>query len=457
MSAAPEDPGARCPGPGYRDLLEADSRPVPPALLETSGEDLGDAPLDASRWFSRAFFELEAERLWPRVWQMVCREEHLPEVGDTVVYDIVGRSVLVVRSAPDRLQAFHNACLHRGRKLRDCDGHAEQLRCPFHGFTWSLDGRLKSIPCRWDFEHLDGEDLSLPELRVDTWGGFVFVNMDPAATPLDEYLAPLPAHFARWAPEDCYLAAHVAQVIPCNWKVAQEAFMESYHVIATHPQILPVAADASSQYDTWGLHVNRNMMAFAATSPHLADAGIDEARVVKEMLAMWGKEPPADLDRGQVGNARTWLGDRLRGAFQHAWGGDYSGAADAEVLDALVYNVFPNFAPWGGFAPNIVYRWRPFEREVSRCIMEVMILKRVPEGGDRPPPATVHWLADDEPWSNAKELPVLGPVIDQDLANLPHMEAGLRSLARGQVQLGHYQERRIRHFHRTLDHYLALP
>ncbi len=73
MSAAPEDDGARCPGPGYRDLLEADSKPVPPALLETSGEDLGDAPLDASRWFSREFFELEAERLWPRVWPLVCR------------------------------------------------------------------------------------------------------------------------------------------------------------------------------------------------------------------------------------------------------------------------------------------------------------------------------------------------------------------------------------------------
>jgi hypothetical protein len=228
-------------------------------------------------------------------------------------------------------------------------------------------------------------------------------------------------------------------------------------VIATHPQILPVAADASSQYDTWGLHVNRNMMAFAATSPHLADAGIDETRVVREMLAMWGKAPPADLDSSLAESARAWLGDRLRGAFQGAWGGDYSGAADAEVLDALVYNVFPNFAPWGGFAPNIVYRWRPFERDVSRCIMEVMILKRVPEGEDRPPPATVRWLADDEPWSNAEELPVLGPVIDQDLANLPHMETGLRSLAQGQVQLGHYQERRIRHFHRALDHYLEPP
>ncbi len=453
MAARPED--ARCPGPGYRDLLEADSRPVPPQLLETSGEFLGSAPIDASRYFSEAFFEAETEHLWPRVWQMACREEHLPEVGDTHVYDIVGRSVLLVRSAPDEIRAFHNACLHRGRRLRDCHGHTDQLRCPFHGFTWNLDGSLKSIPCRWDFPHLEGRDMSLPELRVGLWGGWVFVNMDPDAPDLDEYLAPLPAHFERWAPEDCYLSAHVARVIPCNWKVAQEAFMESYHVIATHPQILPVAADASSQYDSWGLHVNRNMMAFAATSPHLAGTGISEAAVVQGMLGMWGKDPAGDLDPASITSARAWLGDRLREAFQRAWGGDYSRASDAEVLDALVYNVFPNFAPWGGFAPNIVYRWRPFERDPSRCIMEVMILKRVPEGEAIPRAVEVHWLDENEPWSNAGELPVLGPVIDQDMANLPHMEAGLRSLADGAVQLGNYQELRIRHFHRALDVYLG--
>lgn len=456
MSTPPESAGARCPGPTYRDLLEADSHAPPPALLEVSDEFLGLEPLDASRYLSPEFFEREATRLWPRVWQMACREEHLPEVGDTQVYDIVGRSVLLVRSAPGEIRAFHNACLHRGRKLRDCAGRTDQFRCPFHGFTWNLDGSLKSIPSRWDFPQLRDEDMQLPEVRVASWGGFVFINMDPDAIPLEDYLAPVPAHFARWALEDCYLSAHVAQVLPCNWKVAQEAFMESYHVIATHPQILPVAADASSQYDTWGLHVNRNMMAFAATSPHLAEAGISEGEVAAAMLRMWGKAPPDSAALEPIGNARAWLGARLRAAFQRAWGGNYDDVADAEVLDALVYNVFPNFAPWGGFAPNIVYRWRPFERDVSRCIMEVMMLKRVPEGADRPPPAEVHWLEEGEPWSNARELPVLGPVIDQDMANLPHMEAGLRSLADGAVQLGDYQERRIRHFHRALDHYLGI-
>ncbi len=228
--------------------------------------------------------------------------------------------------------------------------------------------------------------------------------------------------------------------------------MESYHVIATHPQILPVAADASSQYDTWGRHVNRNMMAFGATSPHLAGAGLSEADVVNGMLEMWGKGPLAGEAAERVTGARAWLGARLREAFEKAWGGSYAHATDAELLDALVYNVFPNFAPWGGFAPNIVYRWRPHGREVGRCLMEVMFLKRVPEGATRPAPAPLHLLAGDEPWSSAGELPILGPVIDQDMSNLPHMEAGLRSLADEQVQLGNYQELRIRHFHQALDH-----
>jgi len=87
--------------------------------------------------------------------------------------------------------------------------------------------------------------------------------------------------------------------------------------------------------------------------------------------------------------------------------------------------------------------------------MEVMLLKRHPVDLPRPRAAPVHWLRDDEPWSSAKELPILGPVIDQDMQNMPHVQEGLRASATQLVQLGDYQEVRIRHFHQTLDRYLA--
>jgi len=455
MSDEPADAGkgrARCPGPGYQDLLRADTFPPPASLASQSARDLGCAAILAERYTSRDFFELECERLWPRVWQMACREEEIPEAGDFVVYDIVGRSLLVVRTDSGEIRAYFNSCLHRGRRLADESGHASAFRCGFHGWTWNLDGSIRSVPCRWDFSHLADAGLALPQARVGAWGGFVFVNMDPEAVPLEDYLEVLPAHFARWRLEDCYKSVHVGKVIGCNWKVAMEAFMESYHVVATHPQILPVFADASAQYDVYGDHVNRNLAAFGAPSAHLGDRAPSDPEVVAAMLALMGRHAPATVaGRG----ARAALGSINRRSFARAFGGDYEGVSDAETLDALVYNVFPNFSPWGGFAPNIVYRWRPVGRDVGACLMEVMILKRCPRGRQRPKPVAMRLLGPDEPWSAATELPVLGPVIDQDMSNMPHVQAGLTASGTGRVQLGRYQEVRIRHFHRTLDKYLA--
>lgn len=386
---------------------------------------------------------------------MACREEQITQPGDCVVYEVVGQSLLIVRTESGSIKAYFNSCLHRGRKLLTEDARIQEFRCAFHGFRWTLDGANCGVPCRWDFEHLTDRDLRLPEARVGTWGGFVFINMDEEAMPLEEYLGVLPQHFARWRLEDCYLAAHVGKIIDANWKIAQEAFMESYHVIATHPQILPIIADASSQYDLYGRHVNRNLAAFAATSPHLNAADNPPQKIVAEMLKLWGKPlAPNDASVRPDADPRAVLGALNRKAFATAFEGDFESATDAELLDAMVYNVFPNFSPWGGFAPNIVYRWRPNGMDVNSCIMEAMILMRVPRGKPRPAPATLHWLSATQPWSSAKELPILGAVIDQDMGNMGHVQRGLIASRSGRVQLARYQESRIRHFHQTLDEYL---
>ncbi|MFO0335872.1 MAG: aromatic ring-hydroxylating oxygenase subunit alpha [Pseudomonadota bacterium] len=448
--------------PSYDVYLAHDGVGAPEVLKRQHRRDLGTAPLAAERYTSQTFFELEATRLWPRVWQMACREEDIPAVGDALVYEVVGKSFVVVRTAPDRIRAYYNSCLHRGRKLllgsapgSSC-AHVDNLRCPFHGFTWHLDGGPKFVPCRGDFPTLRrDEDLRLPEARVETWGGFVFLNMDANAPPLAQYLAPLPEHFARWGLERRIKAAHVGKVIACNWKVAQEAFMESYHVIATHPQILEFCADANARYDLLGDHVNRNLTAFGAPSPHLAGRASPD-RAYAGLLAMYGQRDAGGAAPLDWYDARRKLGARVRESFRRAYGGDWSQASDAEVLDALVYNVFPNFAPWAGYAPNIVYRWRPHGRDVNSCLMEVMILKPVKEGAEPPRAVPFRLLGDRERWSDAGELPVLGAVIDQDMENMPYVQEGLLASGTGQVHLAGYQESRIRHFHATLDRYLAV-
>ncbi|MGL6043300.1 MAG: SRPBCC family protein, partial [Sandaracinobacteroides sp.] len=131
-----------------------------------------------------------------------------------------------------------------------------------------------------------------------------------------------------------------------------------------------------------------------------------------------------------------------------------AGAADAELLDAWTYNVFPNVSPWGGFMSNISYRWRPWPDQ-NATLMEVRVLAKAPSDGPVPRASEMVYLGDDQPWSTVTEWGRLGGVYDQDMANLPHVQEGLISSPNDRVELGRYQEARIRHFHATLDKYLA--
>jgi phenylpropionate dioxygenase-like ring-hydroxylating dioxygenase large terminal subunit len=241
----------RRPGPSVAEILSRETRPLPTALREDRNDYLDDPPpdeLERERYYAPEFQRLEAERMWSRTWQLACRIEEIPRVGDHIIYEIGEKSLIVVRSKAAEIKAFHNACLHRGRILRETGGHVPNFRCKFHGFTWHLDGTLSFVPCRWDFPHLKDEQFSLPQAKVATWGGFVFVNMDPAAIPLDEYLSDVLAHFQEWDYENRYKAAHVGVIVKANWKVAAEAFLETWHALATHPQIIASTGDANSQY-----------------------------------------------------------------------------------------------------------------------------------------------------------------------------------------------------------------
>ena len=454
------DPGQfradRCPGPSTDDILDADSRPVPATLRDDSWRDLGDAPLAADRYTSAAFFEAEKRRMWPNVWQMAARDDEFPEPGDLVVFNNVGRSYLLVRQDDGSVRAFHNVCLHRGRLLRTQSGAATELECPFHGFAWKLDGGLKRVPCQWDFAHLEGKDMTLPQLRVGHFAGFVFVTESATAPSLDAFLDPLPKVFDRWRLHENTTAIWVAKVVPANWKAVAEAFMEAWHSVVTHPQILPFTGDANTRYSLWGDHVNLALTPFGVLSPHLGNKGLGEQDILDALSGRGsgrlnvgeGMTVPEGL------TARRLLADANRQQFLDARGYASADASDSEMLDAMTYNVFPNLSPWGGFGGNIVYRWRPWPDQ-HKTLMEVRILSRAPKGQPVPRACEMRMLGDDEPWSTVTEWGMLGAVFDQDMANLPYVQQGLIASPNNRVELGHYQESRIRQFHQTLDKYLA--
>ncbi len=464
---AESDPGlnggkARSPGVSWTELMKIDSRPVPDCLTQESEAYLGSQPMDAARYTSEDFAKAERDKMWPYVWQFAAREEDIPEPGDFALFENAGRSFLISRQDDGSVKAMHNVCLHRGRKLRLEEGTADKFICPFHGFAWNKDGSYQGNPCPWDFPHLKPEEMALPEAEVARWGGYIFLREESGGPSLEEFLAPLPEHFKRWRHEECTTVIWVGKEVPANWKVTAEAFMEAWHTIITHPQLLPFTGDSNSAYWHWGDNVNVNLVPFGVLSPHVDPAGKSEQWIVDEFIKFNGRsadnyDPAADpyaVDVPAGTTAREALGAAMRKAYTDQTGYSHEDATDSELLDALVYNVFPNFAPWGGYMPNVVYRWRP-GKTPDTCLMEVRILSRGKKGQSIPRGVPMHYLRLDQKWTEAEELGGLGAVLEQDMDNLPFVQEGLHCSKTGKVQLADYQELRIRQFHNTLNKYLS--
>lgn len=443
-----DDSIAKSPGITYQQLLDTDSHEVPHVLRLQSPRFLGNDDIAKERYTSRQWHEREVERLWKRVWQFACREEQIPHVGSHVVYDIANLSFIVIRSAPDTIKAYYNACLHRGRQLKDYNGRCSELRCPFHGFTWTLDGALKRVPARWDFDHVDDAAFALPEAKVGTWGGFVFINPDPDAAPLDEFLGDLPEHFRRWDLANRYIQGHVHKLINANWKIAQEAFSESYHVNGTHPQALPYLGDTNSQIDIWD-NFSRVITPGGTASPLLGE-GVTENDILRYMIdTRIDEEVYVELHAGQSARESSAVAARER--WRGVVGDQVDTWSDAEFIDNLDYTVFPNFHPWGAYN-RIVYRFRPNGDDHRSSIMEVFLLS--PFNGERPRPAKTTYLDADDSYTEATELGMLGKIMDQDLFNMPKVQKGLEQTAKPGVTLATYQESKVRWIHTLLGQWV---
>jgi phenylpropionate dioxygenase-like ring-hydroxylating dioxygenase large terminal subunit len=437
------------PGPRVRDVLAADAKPPPPQMLTESFIDLGGDPLDRSRWVDPAFHHREIERMWRRVWQMACHVSQIPDVGDHLVYDIGDDSLIVIRTAPDQIRAMHNSCLHRGNRLLGGQGCVEAIRCGYHGWTWDLDGDFRQAPCPWDFDPEDRTALRLPEAHVAIWSGWVFVNLAPDPEPFEDYIENLDELADGFAMADKAITLHMQKVVAGNWKVCMEAFLESYHVSTSHPQIRAFSGDYQTQYDLWpGVrHVSRMIVPYGVASPSY-EHDVDTAEVIRQVT---GTEPDEPVE----GTIRTIIGDHKRKVYGERAGMDLSERSDSDVLDAIQLFLFPNFVPWLGIGQPYAYRFRPYGHDPDRSIMDVYVLQPNEPGTPLPPAPPTHVLGEDDPWSSTPGVATIGTVLDQDMPNVVGVQRGLKAGPTGIVRLAGYQESRIRHFHRTLDRYLA--
>ena len=455
----------RCPAMSYTEMLEADTRRVPDYLFAESNIDMPTDPIAIEPYVSADFARLERERMWPNIWLFAARDDEMPDPGDTVVFEINDRSFLLVRQENGSVRAFYNVCLHRGRKLRTKSGRTTQLRCGFHGFTWNNDGSLKEIPCAWDFKHLEGKDMRLPEARVSRWQGFVMITENQSIPDFKEWVGPVLDQYEAYDFESRYTGMWVARKVAANWKATAEAFMEAWHSVTTHPQLLPFLGDANTRYDLYGDFFNRAITPSGVLSPHVS--GKDQRYVLDKMAEFSGGSDGQTnrrfnasgdeiaLDPNDPLQARKLLAEASRKGFTEQYGYDYSDKSDAEMLDNFTYNIFPNFSPWIGFLPTLVYRWLPGDQP-DWCTMEIRLLIPTPKGQPRPRSVERLDIPDDQPFAWAKDVmgEALAKVFDQDLANLPHVQTGMKASANGVMELGAYQDRRVRHFQTTLMKYI---
>ena len=443
------------PDQTYAEIIADDATGAPEFLSHAEFPDIGTEPIAAERYYSKEFFELENKYLWPRVWQMACHRDDIPEIGNCYHYEISDRSLIIVHTEQG-FRAFYNACLHRGRKLITGHCKKDKFECPFHAITWSLDGEMIYNPIAWDMPQWTPENSKLPEARIAEWGGFIFVCMDPFAPEFEVVAGPMINDLARYDWENRYRAWWVEKHVNANWKTVAEPFMESHHSQTTHPQLLYSIADINSQYDFLNAYVSRQISAAASASPSLDPQPTNLEQVAKMIERGDGRVAGLNIDElPDDFNTRTHLGNFQRDQLTKSLGRDHSHATDAEVLDYLLYGVFPHMVFWAGYGGKLVYRWRPNSKHPEASIMDIIYMQPLADGAERPAPAQKQVVGPDESLKTVTGMP--GPlklVFEQDFGNIPHVQNGLRSLESGEINLSSYTESRIRFMHQLIDRFI---
>jgi len=439
-------------------------------------EDLAEPltfPVEA--YISEEYARAEGDKLWAKVWQHVGRVEEIPEVGSYITYDIANDSILIVRTAHDTIKAYHNVCPHRGRKLvgtphgaNHACGKRTKFACGYHAWTFDLEGQAIYIPDKDDWKGaLTEKRTRLSEVKVDTWGGWIFINMDPNCESLRKYLEPAASLLDPFEFEKMRYRFRQWVVFDCNWKVALEAFLEPYHVRGTHPQLMKYG-DFYAWSKAQGLHGNDGFGtqkpeegSAATATVHRAAKGADARATIAQMQEEFWQTIGASTTETLVNAARRLVDELPEGTPPHevhrhwllsakaddaARGVTWPAISDKQMAEAgLAFHIFPNMNMLPGPTFALYYRVRPYRTDPNKCIYEAVAIERFPEGQE---PKTEWKYAEpiEENWRM---------VIAQDFSNMIEVQRGLHSRGfRGNLPNPH-QEQKVTNLHRNLAKYMG--
>ena len=435
-------------------------RPAKTPTDRTEEPDLGTGLIDPSRYTSPEFAQLEWDRMWTKTWLNAGPLADIPEVGDYFTHELGRESFIFMRtgSGEKDVKGFYNICPHRGSRLRTgvgC-GHADQLQCPFHLWNFNIEGKLQHVPDEQHFVNgIPDDKRRLSELKVDSWGGFIWYSLDPEAEPLLDFLGVIPAHLAPYHLGTFHLMVDYVIEWECNWKFAVDEFAEIYHIPGLHPQLLENWDHLGTPLDIYdgGRH-SRQLIRVGYPDGSWDDDvarrfGYPNAREItdsqRQSLATVGVDP--DGFEGDAGDVREVLLARRRG-FSETMGLDVSDLLDEQLLDDYHYMIFPNITLNMTGTGCLFFRPRPHPSNPNKCFWDYQVYGRVPEGADPPPrPQTIVTKASEVELFEA---------LHQDMSQAQIVQQSYHSQGYTGILLNS-EERRIRAMHKAIDDYIAGP
>ena len=361
--------------------------------------------IPAGRHTSDEFWDLEQSRVWPKVWVMAGRAEDIPDPGDYFVFKDLGVPLIVVRGTDGVVRGFYNTCQHRGAPVvREERGSARRLRCQYHSWTYEVDGgTLVALPDERDFVDLDWTERSLPRVSCDVFEGFVFVNRDPDAQPLREWIGKAAEMFAPFRGESLREVYRRSVIVPCNWKVTAEAFLEVNHFRHIHSH------DGVSILDNrgaaMGLYPNGHSRMITPYS---------EANATRWGMDAW--DDWKELDNGPFPTIPT--------------------VPDMVDCTSTAVSLYPNIIiPLGKFGFPINLFW-PVDKRTTRLDW-IYYAPRDWDGEELP----AHWEERSRQYDQ---------IMEEDMENMAPMQESMESPALSGIPIN-YQERRIWHLHEQID------
>ena len=425
------------------------------------------ASLSKDRYISEDFMQSEWEGIWTKAWLFAGLEGDILEPGDFFIYDIGRESIVITRNDENEISAFYNVCQQRGNKIVTLEsGSFSKVSCPYHGWTYGLDGTLEHVPDRELFkEGVPCEEKSLKPVKVSVWAGLVFINMDENSSSLETFLGPIVDQLKPYKFEKMNLVKHqTVSLLETNWKTVRDNFLEQYHVDFIHPQHASFVDCCDAENDLWPFGHTRTMVTSPVVNPRYSTPD-EPPEFMKDYLKGLRLNP--DDFHGKVPEIRKAIQKQKR-VIGDELGFDFSEFTDDQVSDVLQYDIFPNIFMTIHPERLWIFGPKPHHSDPNKCSFtkwsfqipshqvrdESKELELLPgssfyeQTGSRPEHDI---FTREDVVQGRKSLTV---TIDQDIHYLNDMQAGMHSKGFDSATLSDDEER-LQHFHDWVDNWIS--